>query len=112
MTWLAHSIRCVLMTPFGWPVEPDVNRNLAIVSGPTRRFASSIAGPGAVAASSENKIALRPAGGWRVTTISASAGTAAASALPNICPSDANTSPGVSRVKIWRSLPKSVETSE
>ena len=35
--WFAHSMRCVLITPFGSLVEPDVNRNLAIVSGPTLR---------------------------------------------------------------------------
>ena len=33
--WLAHSISCVLITPFGWPVEPEVNSILAMVSGPT-----------------------------------------------------------------------------
>ena len=29
-------MRCVLMTPFGMPVEPEVNRNLAMVSGVDR----------------------------------------------------------------------------
>ena len=40
IAWLPHSMRWVLMTPFGWPVEPEVNRIFAIVSGPTgvRRF--------------------------------------------------------------------------
>ena len=28
-------MRWVLITAFGWPVEPEVNRNFAIVSGPT-----------------------------------------------------------------------------
>ena len=32
-------MRCVLITPFGAPVEPEVNRNLPIVSGPTLRAA-------------------------------------------------------------------------
>jgi len=32
-------MRCVLMTAFGVPVEPEVKRNLTIVSGPTRSFA-------------------------------------------------------------------------
>src|SRR5215472_2136315 len=32
---LAQIIPCVLITAFGIPVEPDVNRNLAIVSRPT-----------------------------------------------------------------------------
>jgi hypothetical protein len=30
-----QSMRCVVMTPFGSPVEPDVNSSLAIVSGVT-----------------------------------------------------------------------------
>ena len=32
ISWFEHSIRCVLMTPFGVPVDPEVNRILAIVS--------------------------------------------------------------------------------
>ena len=28
-------MRWVLITPLGMPVEPEVNRNLAMVSGPT-----------------------------------------------------------------------------
>ena len=36
-------MRCVLITPFGWPVEPEVNSSLAMVSGPTRSCASSTA---------------------------------------------------------------------
>ena len=34
--WLEHSIRCVLITPFGVPVDPEVNRIFATVSGPER----------------------------------------------------------------------------
>ena len=41
--WLAHIIRCVLMTPFGMPVEPEVNSTLATVSGPTAANARSTA---------------------------------------------------------------------
>ena len=33
--WFEHSMRCVLITPFGVPVEPDVNRIFATVSGVT-----------------------------------------------------------------------------
>jgi hypothetical protein len=29
-------MRWVLMTPLGWPVEPDVNRNSAMVSADAR----------------------------------------------------------------------------
>src|SRR5438093_12660707 len=40
ITWqracmLEHIMRCVLMTPLGVPVEPDVKRIFATVSGPT-----------------------------------------------------------------------------
>ena len=37
ITWLAQIMRWVLMTAFGLPVEPDVSRNFAIVSGPMPR---------------------------------------------------------------------------
>ena len=46
IAWLAHSMRWVLMTPLGWPVEPEVNRILAMVSGPTLACAASTAGVG------------------------------------------------------------------
>ena len=36
-------MRWVLITPFGVPVEPEVNRNFAIVSGPTMACAASSA---------------------------------------------------------------------
>src|SRR5436190_1720193 len=45
-------MRCVLITPFGVPVEPDVNRILATVSGPTRANAASTRSVGCVASSS------------------------------------------------------------
>jgi hypothetical protein len=41
ISWFAHHMRCVLITAFGAPVEPEVKRNLAIVSGPTRACAAS-----------------------------------------------------------------------
>ena len=34
ITWLAQIMRWVLMTALGLPVEPEVSRNFAIVSGP------------------------------------------------------------------------------
>ena len=43
-------MRCVLMTPLGDPVEPEVNRSLAIVSGPTFAWAASTSGAGGVSA--------------------------------------------------------------
>ncbi len=36
IAWFEHHMRWVLITAFGVPVEPEVNRNLAMVSGPTR----------------------------------------------------------------------------
>ena len=41
-------MRWVLMTPLGWPVEPEVNRIFAMVSGPTSACAASTAGVGGV----------------------------------------------------------------
>ena len=55
-SWLADSIRCVLMTPFGDPVDPDVNRIFATVSPVTRACASSTAAPGGVSISSSNAV--------------------------------------------------------
>src|SRR6516225_4953491 len=37
---LQQIMPCVLITAFGMPVEPEVNRNLAIVSRPTRAAAA------------------------------------------------------------------------
>ena len=34
-SWLTHIIPCVVITPLGAEVEPDVNRIFASVSGPT-----------------------------------------------------------------------------
>src|SRR3954447_19186278 len=41
--WLAHSIPCVLTTPLGSVVEPEVKRILATLSGSTHASASSTA---------------------------------------------------------------------
>ena len=41
--WFAHSIPCVLITPLGIAVEPEVKRILATLSGPTDSSASSTA---------------------------------------------------------------------
>src|SRR5580692_11057542 len=92
--WLAHSISCVLITPFGWPVEPEVKSIFAIVSGPTLACAVSTAAVGVVAASSANNVALRFGGGFAVTTISIPSGTVAAIARENAAPLAAKTRPG------------------
>ena len=68
-------MRWVLITALGWPVEPEVNRNLAIVSGPTAcaRRASDARAVAGVASSS-----AKPVG---VTASSVPGGTAAAMRL-------------------------------
>src|SRR5580658_8985602 len=78
IAWLAHSIRWVLITPLGWPVEPEVNRILARVSGPTFACAASTIGVGWVLAKSSNGVVRRSVGGLAVETTSTLMGTAAA----------------------------------
>ncbi len=58
--WLAHHMRCVLITALGILVEPEVKRNLAIVSGPVAAMAASTAGVGSVASRSANGVVARP----------------------------------------------------
>ena len=83
-----------------------------MVSGVT--FACAAATPLASSAPirSANNVALRSAGGLRVTTSSTVSGTTAAMARPKAPPSLAKTRPGVSRSMIVRSLPKSLDISE
>src|SRR3954451_10763874 len=57
--WLEVSMRWVLITAFGVPVEPEVNRNFAIVWGPTAAKASSTASVSGVDAICRNDIASR-----------------------------------------------------
>ena len=112
MRWLLHIIRWVLMTPLGRPVEPEVNRNLAMVPGVTRSCAASTAAPAGVSSSARNSVAGLPGGASAVTTSSVPAGTVAAIARPNSAPLAANTRPGSSRPMMWPSLSKSFDTSE
>ena len=100
------------MTPFGWPVEPDVNRIFAIVSGPTLAWAASTAAVGREPDSSANAVIGRLPAGFSVTTTSASAGTAAAMARANAVPFAAKTRPGVRISMMLLSFLKSCETSE
>ena len=53
-------MRWVLITAFGVPVEPEVNRNLAMVSGPTAAKAFATASLSGVAAIDRNEIAAPP----------------------------------------------------
>ena len=54
IAWFAVIIRWVLMTPLGVPVEPEVNRSFAIVSGPTFARARSTSAVGIVATSASS----------------------------------------------------------
>ncbi len=75
--WFAHSMRWVLTTALGSLVEPEVNRNLTIVSGPTRACAASASAPGAVASNAANGVVTRPSRRPLPSTTSTSAPTAA-----------------------------------
>src|SRR5690606_8184411 len=111
----AHHMRCVLMTACGSRVEPDVNRNFAIVSGPVASVAASTAEPTTVSAISSNAVARRPASAGTksaVVTISTSEGTAASIAVRYRSAFAAKTSPGASVAITWRSFAKSRLTSE
>ena len=81
LSWLAHSMPCVLITPLGWPVEPEVNRILATVSGPTRAKAASTAGVGRSSVSAANGVTRRAPRLPRLATISMSVAPIASSAL-------------------------------
>ena len=75
-------MRWVLITAFGVPVEPEVNRNFAIVSGVTAAKAFATSGVSAVAATLRNEIAsLSPA--LLLTILAVCSGWIAASAAAN-----------------------------
>ena len=80
--WLVHSMRCVLITPLGAPVEPEVNRIFATVSGPMRWNASSSAWRGTVARSAAIDVASIPGGGLADTATAAPPSLIAWSAAP------------------------------
>src|SRR6476660_2108384 len=54
--WLDVNMRWVLMTAFGVPVEPEVNRNFAMVSGVMAEKAFATAEVSGVAATDRNEI--------------------------------------------------------
>jgi hypothetical protein len=105
-------MRWVLMTAFGEPVEPEVNRNFAGLSGSILLWAASTSDLGGVAANSEKRVAWREAGAALVTTNSISCAIPTSMARRYFSPFETKTSPGVSRLKQWRSWAKSFETSE
>ena len=73
----------VLMTPLGCPVEPEVNRNLAIVSAPTAAQARSTSAPARVAASASNEVTRSRLAPLRLATSSVAPRSSAASAAAN-----------------------------
>ena len=70
-------MRWVLITAFGVPVEPEVNRNLTTVSGPTSACAVSAAEVVGVASNVCSSVLGRPGNGLRPTTTSTPGGTTA-----------------------------------
>ena len=100
------------MTPLGFPVEPEVNRIFATVSGPTLAWAASTASVGSLKIRSANNVEGRLPSGLAVTAISTPTGTAASIARANGLPSETKMSPGVRISMIDLSLPKSLDTSE
>ena len=75
-------MRWVLMTAFGVPVEPEVNRNFAIVSGVTAAKAFATSGVSGVAAIARKEIAsASPA--LPLTIVAECSGLIAASAAAN-----------------------------
>src|SRR5262245_12101182 len=80
IAWFAHHIRWVLITALGVPVEPEVKRNLAMLSGPTPAWAASAAPVALQASNASNKLVRRLGTGLRVTMTSTSAATVASMA--------------------------------
>ena len=74
-------MRWVLTTAFGSLVEPEVKRNLAMVSGPTRAWAASTAEVGTVASSSASERVGRASSLPSASTTGTSGGIAAAIAF-------------------------------
>ena len=98
---LAQSIRWVWITALGVPVVPEVNMNLATVSGPVAARAVSTASVAAVS-SRPCQSASGP-----VTPSRGSQGKAALIAGAKAWRSSAKTAPGV----IWSRIPCSLEWS-
>src|ERR1700704_5891798 len=74
IAWFEHHMRWVLITAFGVPVEPEVNRNLTTVSGPTLAFAASASVVRVGASNVCSSVLGRPGSGLQPTTNSAPGG--------------------------------------
>jgi hypothetical protein len=81
--WLAQSIRWVVTTPFGRPVEPEVNRTLATESGATLAAAWRTAAVGVVSSSRGRSPPTTCGGGpGRLATAGANASGCSAKTSP------------------------------
>ena len=100
-------MRWVLITALGNLVEPEVNKNFAIVSGPVACIAASTAGVACVVSKFSKVVIARPAISPLCNTTSISWPTAASIAFPYRLASAAKTKPGVKVVKMCRSFSKS-----
>src|ERR1700691_1329400 len=93
--WLLQIMRCVLITAFGRPVEPDEKRNFATSSGLIAAYAASTASVGVTPQRSSNEVELRPTTPSSANTISMSESTAASSARRYFWLLETNTIPGL-----------------
>ncbi len=103
--WFAASIRWVLSTPLGAPVDPEVKRIFATASGPSAAKAASTSGPASVA----SRLASRCAPGLLPAEMIAGSAPTASRAGPKRSASSANTAPGlissvISRIRAWSRL--------
>ena len=105
--WLAHSMRWVLITTLGAPVEPDVSRYLASVSGVMARNAARTAGVSAVCSQGSKACAPGTVSAPRLNTRIASGTPQSTRAGAYTAASDAYTSAGSSVRRMPWILPKS-----
>ena len=113
IAWLEHSMRWVLITALGVPVEPEVNRNLAMVSGVTRGCAAAtprcVLGADQIGEQRRLAVGRRIARHHQFDVVRHRGGDGARRRPARRL---ANTRPGVSSSMIMRSLPKSLDISE
>lgn len=105
-------MRWVVTTALGSLVEPEVKRNLAMLSGPVAaNAASASASPGCCNRLAKSRCGL-PATAPRTTISGVSPGSTASIARWKAAPSLTNTSPGCIRSQTCRNLAKSWDNSE
>src|SRR5689334_21909979 len=104
-------MRWVLITAFGSPVEPEVNRNLATVSPFTLAAAAAAAALGGVSSKAVNGVAPEPGTGCELTSSNLNS-PSAASVGAKRASSPTYTRPGSSNLKIPLSLAWSLDISE